>query len=143
MSEFLTGRLTRVEFEQQLQPIMGKAKGFVRLHNDIMMSLLSNSFRDPLPANIQSFGWSKSRRDSVAVPRPKGDPAAKRLKSEVMGLTNRERKRIKSIPKPDPSHRLRPNSMIETRFAKLPRVPMSAQKINSCTTCHRSVFISL
>lgn len=126
VTDFLCGRATRLEFEQHIQPLKERTH-FVRLHNEIMMSLLANSFRDPPPSNAQSQGWSKSRRARV-----KGaDPTVKRLKMEVMGLSNRERKRLKAIPKPDPSYKLRPNSMIETRFAKLPRVPMSAQKINS------------
>lgn len=131
VTDFLTGRSTRLEFETSLQPLIAGYRNFIRLHNDILLCLLSNSFREPPPANVQSLGWSKKRRD-LGVQSSHGDPAAKRLKAEVMGLTNRERARIKNIPKPDASHRLRPNSMIETRFAKLPRVPVTPQKINSC-----------
>lgn len=101
-----------------------------------MLSLLSNSFREAPVAAAQSLGWSKKRREHPSI-RSRGDPAAKRLKTEVMALTNRERARIKNIPRPEAGHRLRPNSMIETRFAKLPRVPVTPQKINSCKSSQK------
>lgn len=131
VTDFLTGRSTRQEFETCLEPLISTTRNFIRYHNEILLTLLSNSFREAPPSSLQSLGWSKKRRE-LGDQRSRGDPAAKRLKSEVMGLTNRERARLKKIPKPDPSYRLRPNSMIETRFAKLPRVPVTQQKINSC-----------
>ncbi|ORY84337.1 transcriptional regulator of RNA polII, SAGA, subunit-domain-containing protein [Protomyces lactucae-debilis] len=126
VTDFLTARLTRNEFEQQLQPIL--VNGTIKLHNDIMLTLLSNAYKEPPPAIANSLGWSKKRREP---PRMKGDPHAKRLKAEVMGLPTRERRRLKSIPKPEANAKTMPNSMIETRFAKLPRVPVSQQKINT------------
>lgn len=132
MSEFLTGRTTRQEFENSLQPLITSHRGFIRHHNEIMLTILTNSFREPAPPTVQSLGWSKKRREHPTQRSDPGDPVAKKLKTEVMSLTNRERARIKCIPKPEVGHRLRPNSMIETRFAKLPRVPVTPQKINSC-----------
>lgn len=133
VTDFLLGRLNRDEFETQLKG-MREIKGFIRLHNEIIMALLSNAYRDQAPsAGAQSVGWSKKRRVVLDA----GDPAAKRLKAEVMGLSKRERARIKKAAKQDAQAsaqqqaRPRPNSMIETRFAKLPRVPVSAHKINS------------
>ncbi|BFZ57943.1 hypothetical protein PYCC9005_004999 [Savitreella phatthalungensis] len=137
VTDFLLGRLNRDEFEVQLRPM--RVRGFIRLHNEVIMALLSNAYRDcPPPAVAVSVGWSKKRRVTLDA----GDPAARRLKQEVMGLTNRERARVKAVGTSTGSggagagatgqpNRPRPNSMIETRFAKLPRVPMSAQKINS------------
>lgn len=127
------GRATRQEFEASLQPLITLHRSFIRHHNEILMTLLTNSFREPAPPIVTSLGWSKKRREHPTQQHTdRGDPAAKRLKTEVLGLTNRERARIKGIPKLDPNQRPRPNSMIETRFAKLPRVPVTPQKINSC-----------
>ena len=131
VTDFLTGRCTRQEYETSLQPLISSTRHFIRHHNEVLITLLANSFREPSSPSVQSLGWSKKRRE-MGDQRSRGDPAAKRLKTEVMGLSNRERARLKKIPKPDASYRLRPNSMIETRFAKLPRVPVTPQKINSC-----------
>jgi transcriptional coactivator HFI1/ADA1 len=127
VTDFLTARLTRNEFEQQLQPIM--VSGSIKLHNEIMLTLITNAYKEAPPAIAHSLGWSRKRREP---PRAKGDPRAKRLKAEIMSLPTRERRRIKAIPKPEPSAKTTPNSMLETRFAKLPIVPVSQQKINTC-----------
>jgi hypothetical protein len=101
----------------------------VHLHNDIMLGNLANAMRDNPPVPLQNLGWIKRSRDGSTAKR--GSLRAKLIKREVMGLSGKERRRLKSISA-DAVRLITPltSTLIENRNAKLPRIPTIRDKIN-------------
>lgn len=95
ITNFLTGKLTRTELEEDLSQILEKS--MVRMHNQFLLANLANSLRDPPPSTNGLPAWNTRRKDAPLRSRLSGDPVLARLKSEIMGFTPRERRRIKAI----------------------------------------------
>lgn len=87
------GRLTRLELEEELQHILDKKT--LRLHNLFLLANLTNALQES-PAHGGSLkGWSRTKRDDSYS--HQADSELAKLKSDIMGLSVRERKRIKAI----------------------------------------------
>lgn len=70
-------------------------KKTLRLHNLFLLANLTNALQES-PANGNSLtGWSRKHRDDSYT--NQADSELAKLKSDIMGLSVRERKRIKAI----------------------------------------------
>lgn len=93
---FGLGKLTRLELEEELQHILDKKT--LRLHNKFLLANLTNALQES-PANGGSLkGWTRGSGSNKGFGHQADSEVAK-LKSDIMGLSVRERKRIKAIAK--------------------------------------------
>ncbi|KAK9447451.1 transcriptional regulator of RNA polII, SAGA, subunit-domain-containing protein [Limtongia smithiae] len=117
MTAFLTGKLTRHELEHELSTILDQS--MVRMHNQFLLASLANSLRDPPPSTNGLVAWGKRVKDApVRISKMTGDPAIARLKSEIMGFTPRERRRIKAITRDAGKKGPPPSTIILTKQAR-------------------------
>lgn len=114
LSAFLLGNLNQDELSSRLDHIFARAAAasaaasetglgtgvskaaMERAHNALMMGVYANVFRDAPEAGIASW-VSSSDKMSSSVPKGAGDESEKRLKHEVMHISRRERKRLKTV----------------------------------------------
>ncbi|KAF2446016.1 hypothetical protein P171DRAFT_387024 [Karstenula rhodostoma CBS 690.94] len=106
LSAFLLGNLNQEELSARLDAIFARAEGdaaktaarggLERAHNALVMGVYANVWRDAPEAGIASW-VSSSDKVSGSVPKGTGDESEKRLKQEVMQISRRERKRLKTI----------------------------------------------
>lgn len=107
LSSFLLGNLNQEELSARLDAIFARAEGesgkggqgrggLERAHNALIMGVYANVWRDAPEAGIASW-VSSSDKISSSVPKGTGDESEKRLKQEVMQISRRERKRLKTI----------------------------------------------
>lgn len=138
VTDFLTGKMNRGEFDIELQGIITGPR--IRLHNQFMLAMLANALRDPPPPHANALEWSRKRKEHV-VRAPKGDTRAKRLKSEIMGMPPKERRRIKATLR-DGHHKsvILPSAMLESRVAKLPRIPIVRDKVTSMSMFCTAIY---
>lgn len=95
LSSFLLGNLNQDELSQRLDRIL-TTPALEHSHNAFMMGIYANLWRDAPEAGIASW-VSSSDKPSSGVAKGTGDESEKRLKHEVMQLSRRERKRLKTI----------------------------------------------
>ncbi|VVT50055.1 uncharacterized protein SAPINGB_P002578 [Magnusiomyces paraingens] len=128
ITHFLTGRLTRSELQEELQVLLPDASA-IRLHNKFLLANLTNALQDGPGAGRYLSGWgNRGGRGAAGEDDPYGVQAADgqftKLKDDIMGLSVRERKRIKAIAK-DPQPKVTvPPTVIATRQALLPKIPL-------------------
>ncbi|KAK9467580.1 transcriptional regulator of RNA polII, SAGA, subunit-domain-containing protein [Lipomyces arxii] len=120
ITDFLTGRLTRNELEQELSQILDK--GMIRMHNQFLLASLANALRDPPPSLSGLPAWNTRSKNAPSRVSNMGDPVVARLKSEIMGFTPRERRRLKAVTKDAGKKGPMPSSIVLTRHAKIPQV---------------------
>ncbi|GAO49937.1 hypothetical protein SAICODRAFT_27861 [Saitoella complicata NRRL Y-17804] len=134
VTDFITGKAIRPEFDQQICELLDKKQ--IKLHNEIMMANLANVIRDvpPMTGNHPTE-WSKKRKEPPRNNGGKGDAKSKRLKEEIMSLPPRERHRIRAIGR-DAQRRPTPlpSTLWESRQAKVPKVPQTRDKLGTDTT---------
>jgi len=120
LSFFLLGNLNQEELSHALSKIL-TTPALEHAHNALFTAIYANIWRDQPEAGIASWVSSSDKPTSGTV---KGthDESEKRLKYEVMQLSRRERKRLKTIPTGDadgvatgPAQEL-----VETRKVKQP-----------------------
>ncbi|KAK7204999.1 transcriptional regulator of RNA polII, SAGA, subunit-domain-containing protein [Myxozyma melibiosi] len=140
ITNFLIGKLTRTELEEELGEILEKS--MVRMHNQFLLANLANSLRDPPPSTNGLPVWSTRRKDGPLRSRMSGDPIMARLKSEIMGFTPRERRRIKAITRDAGKKGPIPSTIILTRRAKMPAVPVINDKDKSKTNISQDIIQS-
>lgn len=148
LSSFLLGNLNQEELSQRLDRIL-TTRELEHAHNALILAIYVNVWRDAPEPGIASW-VSSSDKPSSGVVKGAGDESEKRLKHEVMQLSRRERKRLKTIHQDsrafDPSLDVVGGVMAEyqeARKAKLPEAgPASVaggyQKTSKCT--HRSQY---
>lgn len=119
VSLFIVGKLSRTELMQQIGPILNQ-KHTKHMHNKLLLSMLANCYKkEPLHGVTSSvFGTSKKR-----ISKNKSSQYEK-LKRDVLSLPIRERVRIKGITKESGKKGLIQNTMIQTRQALVPKVPI-------------------
>ncbi|GKZ33252.1 transcriptional coactivator hfi1/ADA1 [Aspergillus brasiliensis] len=135
-SLFLLGQLNQSELSARVDHIICADQKTEHLHNNFVCAIIGNLTRD-LPDHGVASWVSANDKPSVVSKPTSGDAAEQRLKTEVMQLPPRDRRRIKAIPeiytKRDP-HELAPNELEEYHLAKqikLPsQVPASAGGLN-------------
>ncbi|CAN6674263.1 hypothetical protein TRVA0_051S00254 [Trichomonascus vanleenenianus] len=128
---FLNGRLTRVELQEELDPILDSTT--VRMHNQFLLAIYANALRDaPQGESAMFIGWSKkSGGEEGSSAMARGDSQLAKLKENVMELSIRERKRIKAIAKEAPKRVPMPSTVTATRQAMLPRIPLQNDATNN------------
>jgi hypothetical protein len=70
----------------------------IRLHNILLSALISNTARDSPPTEVALWVTDGDDASSSATKPPGGDVTERKLKMEVMGISARERKRLKEVP---------------------------------------------
>lgn len=101
LSFFLLGNLNQEELSFKLAKIL-TTPALEHAHNALFTAIYANIWRDAPEAGIASWVSSSDKPTSGAV-KGTGDESEKRLKYEVMQLSRRERKRLKTIPAGDGS----------------------------------------
>ncbi|KAF1967532.1 hypothetical protein BU23DRAFT_516192 [Bimuria novae-zelandiae CBS 107.79] len=106
LSSFLLGNLNQEELSTRLDQIFSRTAGeggngvgraaLERAHNALMMGVYANVWRDAPEAGIASW-VSSTDKVTPTVPKGTGDESEKRLRQEVMQISRRERKRLKTI----------------------------------------------
>jgi transcriptional coactivator HFI1/ADA1 len=83
----------------KLTPILN-TPALENAHNQFMLAIYANVFRDAPEPGIASW-VSSTDKPSTTIKSNTGDEAEKRLKHEVMQLSRRERKRLKTVHQGD------------------------------------------
>jgi hypothetical protein len=126
------GQLNQDELSSRIDPIICADPKTEHLHNNFICAIIANLTRD-LPDHGVASWVSANDKPSVVSKPTSGDAAEQRLKTEVMQLPPRDRRRIKAIPERDPHDAVR-NELEEYHLAKqikLPsQVPASAGGLN-------------
>ncbi|KAI5281925.1 hypothetical protein KEM52_003812, partial [Ascosphaera acerosa] len=98
ISLFLLGYMNQREFSARIDPLLRANPKTVRLHNHFICAIISNLARD-LPDHGVAAWVSADDKPSAASKPLTGDAAERRLKTEVMQLQPKERRRLKAVPK--------------------------------------------
>ncbi|RKF53715.1 Transcriptional coactivator HFI1/ADA1 [Golovinomyces cichoracearum] len=98
MVKFLSGNLNQAEFSACVNPFIMTPTGEVeRLHNQLISGIYGNTTRELPDQNVANW-VSANDKPLIACAKPvSGDAAEQRLKTEVMQLPNRDRRRIKQL----------------------------------------------
>ncbi|KAF1930302.1 uncharacterized protein M421DRAFT_418623 [Didymella exigua CBS 183.55] len=96
LTQFLLGNLNQEELSFKLRKILNTT-ALEHAHNTLVAAIYANIWRDAPEAGIASWVSSTDKPSSSTV-KGQGDESEKRLKYEVMQLSRRERKRLKTIP---------------------------------------------
>ncbi|CAO2654390.1 Nn.00g111230.m01.CDS01 [Neocucurbitaria sp. VM-36] len=99
LSFFLLGNLNQEELSFKLSKIL-TTPALEHAHNALFTAIYANIWRDAPEAGIASWVSSSDKPTSGTV-KGTGDESEKRLKYEIMQLSRRERKRLKTIPAGD------------------------------------------
>ncbi|EEP76085.1 conserved hypothetical protein [Uncinocarpus reesii 1704] len=129
---FLLGHLNQNEFSRRVDHFLCADPKLEHLHNNFICAIIGNLTRDLPDHGVAS--WVSANDKPTVVSKPaSGDAAEQRLKTEVMQLQPRDRRRLKAIPEPDP-HAI-PNPLEEYHLAKQIRitdqVPANAGGLNT------------
>ncbi|KAF2711367.1 hypothetical protein K504DRAFT_465133 [Pleomassaria siparia CBS 279.74] len=95
IGQFMIGNLNQEELTHKLAPVLHNST-LERAHNQFVTAIYANIFRDPPEAGIASWVSSTDKPTTTAKTNT-GDEAEKRLKHEIMQLSRRERKRLKTV----------------------------------------------
>lgn len=98
LSFFLLGNLNQEELSHTLSRIL-TTPALEHAHNALVTAIYANTWRDAPEAGIAS--WVSSSDKPTTSVKGTHDESEKRLKYEVMQLSRRERKRLKTIPNVD------------------------------------------
>lgn len=96
LNKFLTGRLSDGELIEEIGTFIKGPN--IRLHNILLSALISNTARDSPPTEVALWVTDGDDASSSATKPPGGDVTERKLKMEVMGISARERKRLKEVP---------------------------------------------
>ncbi|KAL4901942.1 hypothetical protein BDW74DRAFT_169895 [Aspergillus multicolor] len=126
------GQLNQDELASRIDPIICADQKIEHLHNNFVCAIIANLTRD-LPDHGVANWVSANDKPSVVSKPTSGDAAEQRLKTEVMQLPPRDRRRIKAIPEHEPQETVR-HELEDYHLAKqikLPsQVPASAGGLN-------------
>ncbi|KAJ6086030.1 Transcriptional coactivator SAGA-type complex Ada1/Tada1 [Penicillium sp. IBT 16267x] len=129
---FLLGHYNQNEYASRVDYILCADPKIEHLHNNFVCAILGNLTRDLPDHGVANWVSANDKPSMVSKP-ISGDAAEQRLKTEVMQLPPRDRRRIKGIPERDPSE-VKPSELEQYHLAKqikLPnQVPASAGGLN-------------
>ncbi|KAI5301031.1 transcriptional coactivator hfi1/ADA1 [Ascosphaera pollenicola] len=95
---FLLGYLNQREFSSRVDHILLASPKTARLHNHFICAIISNLTRELPDHGVAS--WVSANDKPSAISKPiTGDATERRLKTEVMQLQPKDRRRLKAIPK--------------------------------------------
>ncbi|KAL3471709.1 transcriptional regulator of RNA polII, SAGA, subunit-domain-containing protein [Aspergillus californicus] len=121
---FLLGQLNQDELASRIDLIVCADQKIEHLHNNFVCAIIGNLSRD-LPDHGVASWVSANDKPSVVSKPTSGDAAEQRLKTEVMQLPPRDRRRIKAITERD-SHDTGLNELEEYHLAKQIKLPSQA-----------------
>ncbi|CAG7999728.1 unnamed protein product [Penicillium salamii] len=129
---FLLGQYNQNEYASRVDYFLFADPKNEHLHNNFVCALIGNLTRDLPDHGVANWVSANDKPSTVSKP-VSGDAAEQRLKTEVMQLPPRDRRRIKGIPERDPNE-TRITELEESHLAKqikLPsQVPASAGGLN-------------
>ncbi|KAK4864730.1 hypothetical protein LT330_001353 [Penicillium expansum] len=129
---FLLGHYNQSEYSSRVDYFLCADPKNEHLHNNFVCALIGNLTRDLPDHGVANWVSANDKPSTVSKP-VSGDAAEQRLKTEVMKLPPRDRRRIKGIPERDPNETA-PIELEESHLAKqfkLPsQVPASAGGLN-------------
>ncbi|CAP98094.1 Transcriptional coactivator [Penicillium chrysogenum] len=129
---FLLGHYNQSEYSSRVDYFLCADPKNEHLHNNFVCALIGNLTRDLPDHGVANWVSANDKPSTVSKP-VSGDAAEQRLKTEVMKLPPRDRRRIKGIPERDPNETV-PTELEESHLAKqfkLPsQVPASAGGLN-------------
>ncbi|EPY50494.1 SAGA complex subunit Hfi1 [Schizosaccharomyces cryophilus OY26] len=134
ITDFIVGQLSRKELNNLLSKYSNDPK-FVKLHNQFILSIVKDLQRSGKSA-VNKLPWVKRKRSDGALFVHKKftshNAQAKKLKKIILSLSSKDRERIKAVLKEKSSTPPQlPGLLLETRIAKLPKIPVSRDKLNS------------
>ncbi|EPX71581.1 SAGA complex subunit Hfi1 [Schizosaccharomyces octosporus yFS286] len=134
VTDFIVGQLSRKELNNVLSKYSNNSR-FVQLHNRIILSIIRDLQRSEKPA-VNKLPWMKRKRSDGALFVHKKFTShnlqAKNLKKIILSLSSKDRARIKAVLKENNGLQPHlPGLLLETRIAKLPKIPVSRDKLNS------------
>ncbi|KAI1916204.1 hypothetical protein LOZ53_001519 [Ophidiomyces ophidiicola] len=117
---FLLGHLNQNEFFRRVNHFLSAEPKLEHLHNNFVCAIIGNLTRDLPDHGVAS--WVSANDKPTVVSKPaSGDAVEQRLKTEVMQLQPKDRRRLKAIPEPD--SQAIPNPLEEYHIAKQIRIP--------------------
>ncbi|OCL06310.1 hypothetical protein AOQ84DRAFT_343503 [Glonium stellatum] len=96
ISLFVLGQLNQDELSRRIDPFICNDSTREHLHNQFIAAIYGNASRDSPEPGVASWVSANDKPTTIAKPAT-GDEAERRLKTEVMQLPRRERKRLKGI----------------------------------------------
>ncbi|ORY10170.1 transcriptional regulator of RNA polII, SAGA, subunit-domain-containing protein [Clohesyomyces aquaticus] len=96
IARFLLGNLNQEELTRRLSPILSTSF-LENTHNQFILGIYQNVFRDAPEPGVASWVSANDKPTQTGAKPNTGDEAEKRLKHEVMQLSRRERKRLKTV----------------------------------------------
>ncbi|KAL2313440.1 Transcriptional coactivator hfi1 [Schizosaccharomyces pombe] len=136
MTDFLIGQLSRKEMKSMLLTFAGKSN-FDKLHNSIIFHILKLMQKNnDTSSALHHLPWFKRKKvdNSLFLHKKISSQNAqvRLIKRIVMSLSYKDRARIKTALKEKPvTPSLISGLLLETRIAKLPKIPVSRDKLNS------------
>lgn len=120
VSLFIVGKLSREELMEQISTVISR-KETRHMHNQLLMTMLANCYKnEPLDGiNSGFFGHAAKKRQLGGT-----SSQYERLKKDILSLSVRERIRLKSITRDSGKKNINMNTMIATRQAMVPKVPV-------------------
>ncbi|KAI9769525.1 MAG: transcriptional coactivator hfi1/ADA1 [Geoglossum simile] len=127
ISLFVLGQLNQAELSARIDHFITRDINTEHLHNQLLSAIYGNVTRDLPDHGVASWVSANDKPTNISKP-VSGDAAEQRLKTEVMQLPARDRRRLKDIP-PDryhqqiDPHRMFSNTLHEYHQAKQIRIP--------------------
>lgn len=90
------GQLNQEEFGYRTDHFLAQDPAIEHIHNQLIVGIFTNVGRDPPEPGVAPFVSANDKPISLAKPLA-GDAAEQRLKTEVMQLPPRDRKRLKEV----------------------------------------------
>ncbi|KAG9245163.1 transcriptional regulator of RNA polII, SAGA, subunit-domain-containing protein [Calycina marina] len=123
LSLFLMGEMNQVELSSRIDPFMITPTGETeRLHNQLITAIYANVTREMPDQGVASWVSAHDKPTTGAGTKPvTGDAAEQRLKTEIMQLPARDRKRLKGLTQGD----FDPHIAMTDFFSEIRRPKMS------------------
>ncbi|VEU23508.1 DEKNAAC104536 [Brettanomyces naardenensis] len=131
VSLFLVGKLSRSELLEKLDTVLDNTT--VRFHNQLLLANLANCVRAEPSDGMSTSGFgnqSQLNRKRKAGRSSQYDI----LKKDILSLPIRERKRLKNITRESGKKGMTNSTMVLTRQAILPKVPIQTPKVDTPQT---------
>ncbi|MCJ1366192.1 transcriptional coactivator hfi1/ADA1 [Acarospora aff. strigata] len=121
ISLFVLGHLNQNELANRIDHYITAQPSVEHLHNQLFSAIYGNVTRDLPDQGVAS--WVSANDKPTVLSKPvSGDAAEQRLKTEVMQLPARDRRRLKDIPDFDP-YDTYANTLLEYHQAKQIKLP--------------------
>lgn len=95
--DLYSGRLNQTELSSQIDRFIAIDPAKEHLHNQLISAIYGNVTRDLPDQGVASWVSANDKPTNISKP-VSGDAAEQRLKTEVMQLPARDRRRLKDIP---------------------------------------------